>query len=236
MNPKKLQASTGLLSLLALLTYTLIHTGGLLSRYINPAFGGYIAAFGIELTIVSLSLRIGELRRYKQDSRFFLFVLVAVVVVSALANVAEGFFTNQGELLTVKNVASLDPIQAIIGLCATGLISLIVLALSEIIGTDVQQIVFESEKQRRNEQKKAEIDTNQTQIETARETAVELSRDIKAERIQAIIDTYRDNPEAKPVEVYRRLDIPRPTFYLYLNELVEDGIIQKNGNGVKVIQ
>jgi predicted transcriptional regulator len=231
MNNKKLQVSTGLLSLLALLTYTLIHTGGLLSRYIHPEIGGYIAAFGIELTIVSLSLRIGELRRYKQDSRFFLFVLMAVVLVSALANIAEGFFTNRGELLTVLNVSSLDPIQAIIGLCATGLISLIVLALSEIIGTDVQSIVYETEKRNRKEQKTTVLDTIPVQFETS----VEQSRETKEERIKAIVDTYRDNPKAKPVEIYRQLNIPRPTFYAYQNELIEDGIIEKNGTGVKVI-
>jgi len=232
----KLQIIAGSVALVALLAYTLVHTGGLLATYVNPWWIGFVAAFGIELAVVSLSLRIGDLKRSGQDFRFFMFVLVSVVIVSALANISQGFTVAHKAEMTLANISQLDAIQAIIGLTATGLISLIVLALSEIIGTDVQQIVFESEKQRRNEQKKAKIDTNQTQIETARETAVELSRDIKAERIQAIIDTYRDNPEAKPVEVYRRLDIPRPTFYLYLNELVEDGIIQKNGNGVKVIQ
>jgi Mn-dependent DtxR family transcriptional regulator len=68
------------------------------------------------------------------------------------------------------------------------------------------------------------------------ETSVEQSRETKEERIKAIVDTYRDNPKAKPVEIYRQLNIPRPTFYAYQNELIEDGIIEKNGTGVKVIQ
>ena len=118
----------------------------------------------------------------------------------------------------------------------TGLISLIVLALSEIIGVDVNAVVRETERQRKNEQKKTEIDTAKTQIETVQAMAVEQARDIKADRVKAILSAYRDNPEAKPVDVYRPLDIPRPTFYAYLNELIEDGVISKNGNGVRVIE
>lgn len=232
----KLQIIAGSVSLTALLAYTLVHTGGLLATYVAPWQVGYIAAFGIELAVVSLSLRIGDLKRSGQDFRFFMFVLVSVVVVSALANISQGFAVAHKAEMTLANISQLDAIQAIIGLTATGLISLIVLALSEIIGVDVNAVVRETERQRKNEQKRAEIDSPKTQIQTVREMAVEQARDTKSDRIQAILNTYRDNPDAKPVEVYRRLDIPRPTFYAYLNELVEDGIISKNGNGVKVIQ
>ena len=49
-----LQITIGLLSLVCLLSYTWTHTGGLLAEYVNPAFVGYIAALGIELSIVGL--------------------------------------------------------------------------------------------------------------------------------------------------------------------------------------
>lgn len=229
MNNKKLQVTTGIISLVALLTYTLIHTGGLLSRYINPAYGGYIAAFGIELTVVSLSLRIGELRRYKQNVRFFLFVLVAVVLVSALANIAEGFYTNQSELLTVSNVSSLDPIQAIIGLCATGLISLIVLALSEIIGTDVQSIVQESEKKHRIEQK-----TNSLSVQPEQMTAVRIEN--SEQRREQLLNILREQPNIPHKKLAKQLNIGRTTYYADLNTLIENGLLQKNGDGkIKVI-
>lgn len=133
----KIQTAISFISLAALLVYTFVHTGGLLSGYVQPLAVGYVAAFGIEMSIVSLSLRIGELRRARADSGFFLFVLVSVVIVSAIANIAEGFETSQGIELTTDTMKRLDIVQATIGLVATGLISLIVLALSEIIGTDV---------------------------------------------------------------------------------------------------
>lgn len=133
----KLQLGAGIVALVALLVYTLMHTGTALANYVQPAYVGFVAAFGIELSIVSLSLRIGELRQRRQDTKFFVFVLLAVVVVSAVANVSEGFKTAYNEHLTVDNLAQLDIVQAAIGLAMTGLISLIVLALSEILGTDV---------------------------------------------------------------------------------------------------
>lgn len=141
-----IQLVAGVVALIALLTYTLVHTGGLLAHYIHPPFVGYVAAFGIETAVVGLSLRIGDLKRSKQSTTFFISVLVAVVIVSAIANIAEGFYTQQGKYLTLETVSQLDPIQAVIGLTATGLISLIVLAMSEIIGTDLTAVAKQAAK------------------------------------------------------------------------------------------
>lgn len=128
---KALQITCGIVALLCLLLYTWWHTGALLARY-SPWFIGYPAAFGIELAVVSLSFRIGQARHAK----FFYFVLVAAVIVSALANVAEGFYTVKGVALTTATIDRLDALQWIIAIAATGLISLIVLALAEIVGSD----------------------------------------------------------------------------------------------------
>ncbi len=148
----KIQIFSASISLLALLSYTFVHTGGLLARYIKPEVVGYIAAIGIELSIVSLSLRISDMRKLKQPNGFFLFVLIAVVAVSAVANVAEGFYVSMGTQLTSETFGQLDTIQATIGLMATAIISLIVFALSEIAGNDVSAIIKKAER----EQKKLE--------------------------------------------------------------------------------
>ena len=231
----KLQVLAGVISLVALLAYTLVHTGGLLADYVRPQFVGYIAAFGIELAVVSLSLRIGDLRRTGQDFRFFMFVLVAVVVVSALANIAEGFAVAHNADLTSTTIRQLDVIQAVIGLTATGLISLIVLALSEIIGTDVQTMVRESEKQRRKtERKQSETETEPSYpypIERARLSKAEQ----KEERITALAELIADNPDIGPAQAKREIGISKTTFYAYRDELAERGVISKNGNGMTVI-
>jgi hypothetical protein len=58
----------GIVSLAALLSYTLVHTGGLLARYVHPAWVGYIVALGVELSIVSFSVgRIVSREELRQD-------------------------------------------------------------------------------------------------------------------------------------------------------------------------
>jgi len=136
-----IQLSAGVVSLVALLAYTLSHTGALLASYAQWAPFGYVAAFGVEMSIVALSIRIGQLRKTNQGQGFFFFVLVAVVTISAMANIAEGYHIRYDQQLTLDTVGSLDWLQAAIGVSATGLISLIVLALAEILGTDVTTAV-----------------------------------------------------------------------------------------------
>jgi hypothetical protein len=127
-------------SLVGLLAYTFVHTGGLLSRYVSPGWVGYLAGLCIELAVIGLALRIGDLRQSGQSAGFFGFVLAGTLVVSALANMAEGFRTLSGQEFTARSLVAMDWSQAVIGTAATGLISLIVFALSEMVGVDVQHM------------------------------------------------------------------------------------------------
>ena len=220
----KIQLAAGVISLAALLTYTLIHTGGLLARYITPPWAGYVAALGIEIAIVSLSLRIGDLRKSGLNAGWFLFVLVSVVVVSALANVYEGFHTYYGQPLTVATVGNLDAIQAAIGLAATGLISLIVLALSEIIGSDVQTIAAAAERQRRKNATVASGNTAETAPSDAAlaeiNAAKVASKEAKKEQLAAILASA---PETNNTQLAAALDVSRATVRNYRRELSLNG-------------
>ena len=138
-NRKSVQLALGLASLVTLLAYTFWHTGGLLARYIAPGALGYVAALGIELAIVSMSLRIGELGWRAPDAAPYKVTLILTLIVSALANVAEGHATKYGAELTRGALPALDPIQAIIGVSATALLSIVVYLLADIIGGDVQR-------------------------------------------------------------------------------------------------
>jgi hypothetical protein len=75
--------------------------------------------------------------------------LLAAVIVSAIANVSEGFAVAQGVKLTVESVKRLDIVQATIGLTSTALISLLVLVLGEVVGTDVNIAVKAQQKAQR---------------------------------------------------------------------------------------
>ncbi|MHA1216225.1 MAG: hypothetical protein ACTSPX_02725 [Candidatus Thorarchaeota archaeon] len=133
----KILLGTAIPGLVLLLAYNFVHIGGLLAEYVRPWQVGYAAAFGIETIVVSLSLQIGMERRHGTRAGFFVGVLVAVVAVSAVANVVQGYSTKYGVELTLSNAAAIDPIQALVGTAATGLLSLVVFALAEIIGQDI---------------------------------------------------------------------------------------------------
>jgi len=246
----KIQIGVTVLSLLALLTYTLVHTGGLLARYVHPAVIGYVAAFGIEAAVVSLSLRIGELRRTKQSPGFFLFVLIAVVVVSAVANIAEGFMAVQGATLTLATVRSLDPVQAFIGLAATGLVSLIVLALAEILGTDVETAVKQADKERKRQpvskttRTETAVPTDYPDADNAEEShSIERARAVKAEKdavsraeaMQMLLTFVAEHPDASLSRIGRQIDRSKTTVSNYVRELEEAGQLRRNGEGWELL-
>lgn len=143
------QMSFAVLALIGLLAYTFVHTGGLMSRYIQPAFVGYMAAFGVELAVAGISFRLASLKRKQITSRSLLFILISALFVSALANISEGYSVRYGEPLTWENLGDIDYIQAVIGIAATGLISLMVFAISETIGVDVETVVKQTEREQR---------------------------------------------------------------------------------------
>lgn len=221
----KLQIIAGAVSLTALLVYTLVHTGGLLATYVNPWWIGFVAAGGIELAVVSLSLRIGDLKRSGQGFRFFMFVLVSVVIVSALANISQGFAVAHKAEMTLANISQLDAIQAIIGLTATGLISLIVLALSEIIGVDVNAVV----KQMEREQRKVEQIERKPNTPTEKMTLVRIKN--AEQRRTELLKILKDEPDTTYTSIAKRLNIARTTLYADMDILEKQGLISKNGRG-----
>lgn len=231
----KVQLTVGIISLIALLIYTLAHTGALLSRYVTPGYIGYICALGIEMSIVSLSLRIGDLRKSQQSTAFFLFVLVSVVVVSAIANVSEGFSTMYQEQLTLSNVRQLDFVQSLIGVTSTGLISLIVLALAEIVGTDVTQTVKLVEKERNKKvsltEESNQYVTDSETIETARQAKMLQDSVTRSERLDSIVTALSLNPQMDVTELASQVGVSRQTVYRDLGELQQVGKVHKNGDG-----
>lgn len=157
MSRRKLELSIGGFALFGLLVYTFVHTGSLLSRWVRPEWIGHVAAFGIEASIVWMSIRIGANRKAGKQTKWLVFVLSVTMFISAIANVTEGFEAFQGELLALNTVGQIDVIQAIVGAFATAGVCLVVFALSEVIGTDVDQAI----KQAKRDERKAEQEGEQ---------------------------------------------------------------------------
>lgn len=239
-----IQILIGLLSLACLLAYTWTHTGGLLAEYVNPAFVGYVAALGIELSIVGLSLRIGDLKRSGLDARFFVVTLIAVVAVSALANVAMGYAVKFGEPLTLANIGQLDIVQAVVSLAATGLISLVTFALAELVGQDVSAAVKVSSRGVKptaatmptvtpepSSDVSSESESNRSLVTIGQGRAVKGDTDnaAKAAALDILIEHLSNHPDATVTELARLVSRSRQTVYNYLDELEAAGKVHRNG-------
>lgn len=147
---RKIELAVGGLALFGLLAYTFVHTAGLLARWVDFEPVAWAAAFGVELSIVWMSIRIGANRKAGKQTKWLVFVLGVTLFISAVANVVEGFAANQAEQLTIASASAIDPIQAIVGVFATAFVCLVVFALSEVIGTDVDKAITQA---KRGEQK-----------------------------------------------------------------------------------
>jgi hypothetical protein len=237
------QIVIGLLALAAVLLYNWTHTGGLLAGYVRPDFIGYIAAAGIELAIVGLSLRIADLRKQNIDARFFVFTLAAVVIVSALANVSEGFAVKFSEPLTLANVGRLDIVQAVVSLAATGLLSLVTFALAEIVGGDVTAAAKVASKPGKVTSgagvtvSAVTPDVSNTEGVTPFPMPIEQTRAVKgdtdaaakAAAIDTLIGHLTSHPDATVTQLAKLIGRSRPTVYNYLDELEAAGRLHRNG-------
>lgn len=144
MKAKKVLPVVGMIiavaALVLMLAYNFRHTGQLLARHVDPEWYAYGAAFGIELGILVLSVAIGTAKWHSLKVGWLWIVLALVLFVSFLANVSEGHLTRYGIDITQDSIKDIDPVQSVIGLAATGMISVIVMAMSEIIGQYVVQL------------------------------------------------------------------------------------------------
>lgn len=228
-----------LMALVAVLSYTFAHTGSLLARYIRPEMLGYVAAAGVELTVIAMSLQfnlLGDKGKSLGSKSLFLFVFVATLTVSALANVSEGFRVSMSMELTSVTFKQVDPVVAIIGVSATGLLSLVTMSLAELLGDSfgvVSGIVTNlADAARQSSKDIAPGDT----MDAGRQKAIDTQRASKTEAINALVDILRDNPNTTKTELAQQVGKSRATVNNYLAELTDQGVIERNGSGVQVTQ
>lgn len=139
-----------LLCLISLLVYTFTHTSTLMGRYASPGVG-QIAAFGIESSIIGMSIRIGRIMRQlverPKERALWLSLfwqggtLLFVLLVTASAQIVEGFEVRHRQPFSVEAVALLDPVLIAVGLLATGVIPALVIALTEIVSGEIRETI-----------------------------------------------------------------------------------------------
>lgn len=124
---------------LFILAYTFVHTSNVLAGYVRPWWVGWIAGAGIELIIFSMSWKLATIKG-RESNGLLKFTLIISLVVSTIANVAEGYFVSHQTQLTWANILEIDPIQALVGVSSNLLLPILVFAVSELVGSDVERI------------------------------------------------------------------------------------------------
>ena len=141
----------------------------------------------------------------------------------------------------------MDPVQAFIGLAATGLVSLIVLALAEILGTDVETAVKQAERGRNRKPVKdsKQTETSNTinpitteesnQLERARAAKADKDAMNKTEAMDILLRFVDDNPNASLSHIGQQIERSKTTVSNYVKELEQNGRLQRNGEGWQVL-
>lgn len=143
--PSKIISFVSAFGGLLILSYTFVHTSNVLARYIHPPFVGWLAGGGIELIIFSMSWKLATIKG-KDPNRLLKFTLIISLVVSTIANVAEGYYVSHKQELTWANIGSIDPIQALVGISSNLLLPILVFAVSELVGSDIERITKQATK------------------------------------------------------------------------------------------
>jgi hypothetical protein len=125
----------------------------------------------------------------------------------------------------------------------SGVLPLLVVYLSEIAAADVNYAVQQAEKERQKAERRAvreAVNTESTTPETGRypmpvEQARERRKLAKVEAMNAMLNVYRQNPDASLAEVGRAIGRSKGTVANYLKELEQAGRISRNGDGVVVL-
>ena len=234
----KLVTALSLLALACVLAYTFWHTGALLARYIDPGLLGYVAAAGVELTVIAMSLQfngLGDSGKSGFSKALFLFVFVATLTVSALANVSEGFRVSVGIEMTSVTFREIDPLVAIIGVSATGLLSLVTMSLAELLGDSFGVVAGLASDLTRTVSKDVSIAKTSLSPDTLELARV--SRKHQAEQAtDDLLTFYADNPTATQTQAGEAVARSRQWVSGQLTDLEAVGAIARNGQGVEVTQ
>lgn len=141
MNSKLITLLLSFAGLFCLLSYTFVHTGNVLAGFVRPSWIGFVAAFGIELLVALMAWRYAQAKRSERTDKFLRFALIATLFVSALANLTEGFHVRYQTDLSWAEITQIGVTQFVIAVAMTGLIPVLVFAVTDLLASDVNKYV-----------------------------------------------------------------------------------------------
>lgn len=224
------------LALALALAGSLRHVAHTFTSIDDNATWGLVQAVAIDTGLFALALGITQRRRLNRPSRWLWAGVVLFTGISVYANLAYGLaFTLDS--LPVWVTSSKPYVLA-------GALPLLVLYLAEIVGSDLsyavkvaEQAVKEAQKDAQKEARKAARTANGTEgfpmdLDAAR--AVRTAN--KAQAIDRLLTFYETNPNASYSEAGRHIGRSKTTVGSYLSELETTGRVERNGNGVQVLE
>lgn len=191
---------------------------------------GYVQATAIDAGLCVLALGVQVRRRQKRGS---LALWVGVGVFSAIS-----VFANY--LHGVVHMAQIEagPLASWRPVLMSAVLPVLVLYLSEVAGSDVNYTAQVQERQERREARRVSTtgteDVQALSAEQARAAKAARDRNRKAAALDAMLDTWRTDPETGITEVARLAGISRTTAYTYRAELEQAGAIVRDNGHVQV--
>jgi predicted transcriptional regulator len=199
---------------------------------------GYIQAIAVDIGLFALAIGIQQHRKQGRRSIGLWAGVVLFSGVSTYANLLHG-------LVYAAPIAlqGWDWLIFARPFVLSAVLPILVVYLSEIAASDVNYAAQVAERERKATERKLTrevsittgIDASPEQAEYARTVKAEQDTANKNERLKTIVDTLRVKPDTGATQLAEQLNVSRTTVYNYLDELVDNGRVHKNGDGYKVV-
>ena len=115
---------------------------------------------------------------------------------------------------------ALFPILAVVGA-----VNLVLIARQE-----QREDAIRTEKEQRKTGRQETAVSNNGDFDTVVDTPQLVRQSKREKRKEALLEFYRTNPIAGPTEASQAIDVSRQTVYTYQQELVDQGILGRNGS------
>jgi predicted HTH transcriptional regulator len=119
----------------------------------------------------------------------------------------------------------------VIGVSATGLLSLIVMSLAELLGDSFSVVLGIASEVGKIGRQNSNVVTSSDRLAAGRQTAIDNRRASKRRAMSQIVGILQEQPDISKAELADRVGKARSTVSNYLAELQESGAINHNGRG-----
>jgi hypothetical protein len=187
---------------------------------------GWVQAVAVDVGLFALALAITQRRRAKRRTWTLWLGVVIFSLISIYANLAYGL------MFTLKFSPSWLKFSKPWILAAT--LPLLVLYLAEIVGSDIQHLLAEAEReQKRLERQQRATECQRIEAEVQRQSTEEL---LKNQKVRELITYFQQNPVASQADAANAVERSPSWVSATLKSLEEAGIVSRNGEGVKVLE